>query len=163
MLCLKIPFTSFTMGVAQKKRRGWYNISVYMARFGPRNDPNHVCVLFINHCVMAQPTQVVGCCWNRLDEPAFVAVLFLGWQEITILKKTYVLSIAICSTIDSVRLSVTKSVIKSLHYKINFDVISTLTILHNYNYSNFNIQKPTLKWMDSSWEGIVDVCRWVWI
>ena len=36
---------------------------------------------------MAQPTQIVGCCWNHLDEPAFVAVLFLGWQEIIILKK----------------------------------------------------------------------------
>ena len=43
------PFTFFTMGVAQKKRKVWY-ISVYMVRrmpffpcFGLRSDPNQLC------------------------------------------------------------------------------------------------------------------------
>ena len=36
----------------------------------------------------AQPIQVVGCHWNRLDEPVFIAFSFLGWQGFFIWKKS---------------------------------------------------------------------------
>ena len=56
------PFTFFTMGVAQKKRKVWYNNSVYILRrmaffprFGLRSDPNQLCYGFLKSSFCTLP------------------------------------------------------------------------------------------------------------